>query len=351
MPVAQAVNWTLQACAALAEAHARGVVHRDVKPSNLFRVQRLDGPELIKLLDFGISKMVDDDVQLTRTAAVLGSPLFMSPEQLLNPRGVDRRSDIWSLGVTLYRLLSNKVPFSAPDASSMAAQIAARPPVSLSSITSLPAELCAAVMRCLEKDPEQRWPSVLALADALDSFRDPNGMGSAAQVRLADAQAVASLNAPPPTAQPPPVRMENLTASMDAQRVPLFTLSHDVPRAPVGSSPVAAPVAAPVLAPDDVTTANERGKARRRLALAPAVIAATVFAAAGGLYLASRDPPVRETPPPAIQVVASEPIAIAPVVPREPAEPVRVDAGVVTRVRPTRPQAPGVKDPSDLEIK
>ena len=348
---AQAVNWGLQACAALAEAHARGVVHRDVKPSNLFRVERLDGPELIKLLDFGISKMVDDDVQLTRTATVLGSPLFMSPEQLLNPRSVDRRSDIWSLGVTLYRLLSNRAPFDAADASSMAAQIAARPAAPLHEVVAeLPAALCAVVMRCLEKDPELRWPSVVALAEALDPFRAAQGLGSAAQVRLSEAQAVASLAAAPVTAPPPPVATQN------------FTLSHDVPRPAAklygatseminpGVRPFAPAPAADPLAPLAPLPVSVVAPPARRSAITPALIVAGLIATVGALIVFLWPAaPVVVAPARLEPAARSEPIAAVQVAPA-PAEPVRADAGAA-RVRPARPHAAEAKDPNEMEIK
>ncbi len=228
---ARAVDWALQACAALAEAHARDIVHRDVKPANLFLVKRLDGVELIKLLDFGISKIITDEVQLTRTAATLGSPLFMSPEQLLTPNVVDRRSDVWSLGVTLYRWLAGAAPFDAADASGLAAQIAARPPTPLSAVvTGLPEGLSAVVMRCLEKDAALRFSSVLELADGLEPFRALAGLGSTERVRLADAVARSNVfSAPAPVA---------LLAAAEAP--PSWTLSHDVPVALVSGSGVRA---------------------------------------------------------------------------------------------------------------
>lgn len=105
LPVEDAVDYVVQTCEAMAEAHAQGVIHRDLKPSNLMLVRRTDGTPCIKVLDFGISKMVSaqPEMSLTRTAAVLGSPLYMSPEQLMQSKLVDERSDVWSLGVILLR--------------------------------------------------------------------------------------------------------------------------------------------------------------------------------------------------------------------------------------------------------
>src|SRR5262249_32494476 len=103
IPPGEAVDYVLQACEALAEAHAIGIVHRDVKPANLF-VARIDGKNVLKVLDFGISKSVTTDVELTQTQTVLGTPAYMSPEQMRSARSVDRRTDIWSIGSVLYEL-------------------------------------------------------------------------------------------------------------------------------------------------------------------------------------------------------------------------------------------------------
>jgi len=108
-----AVEITLQACEALCEAHSIGIVHRDVKPTNLFVTWRPDGSALIKVLDFGISKApIVNAMQLTQTQSLLGTPAYMSPEQMRSARMVDSRTDIWSLGTVLYELLSGRPPFT-----------------------------------------------------------------------------------------------------------------------------------------------------------------------------------------------------------------------------------------------
>jgi serine/threonine protein kinase len=115
MPVHEAVDYVLQACEAIAEAHAAGIIHRDLKPKNLFLSRTVDGRPLVKVLDFGISKMEDaaEDMSLTRTTEIIGSPSYMSPEQLRASKGVDVRTDIWALGVILFELLTKKLPFQA----------------------------------------------------------------------------------------------------------------------------------------------------------------------------------------------------------------------------------------------
>src|SRR5262249_34695860 len=105
------VDWILQAAEAVAEAHALGIVHRDLKPENLFITSRPDGTRLVKVLDFGISKVEPGrtrDHAMTTTQEVMGSPAYMSPEQLVSTRDVDRRADIWSLGAILYELVAGR---------------------------------------------------------------------------------------------------------------------------------------------------------------------------------------------------------------------------------------------------
>lgn len=176
---ALAVEYVLQICVALSEAHALGVVHRDLKPSNVFVTHRSDGSPCVKVLDFGISKRLiggagEQSHNLTQAHSVLGSPAYMSPEQLRESKGVDSRSDIWSLGIVLYELLTAKRPFDARSLSALAAAIAAdspRPPSALNA--SVPAALDRVVMQCLRKDPEARFASASALAEELHAALAP----------------------------------------------------------------------------------------------------------------------------------------------------------------------------------
>jgi serine/threonine-protein kinase len=116
LSIQEAVDFILQACEAIAEAHALGMVHRDLKPANLFLTRMADGSPCVKVLDFGISKVTSpsssgQDFGMTKTQAVMGSPLYMSPEQMASSRDVDGRTDIWALGTILYELLTGRVPF------------------------------------------------------------------------------------------------------------------------------------------------------------------------------------------------------------------------------------------------
>jgi serine/threonine-protein kinase len=185
MPVEQAVELVLQACEAIAEAHVLGIVHRDLKPSNLFCVRRADGLLSAKVLDFGVSKVVVDAAgALTRTTSVLGSPLYMSPEQIQSPKSVDTRSDVWSLGVVLYELVSGQVPFSSRSVTELMMRIGTAAPFPLRSCRpDLPLGFDDVVLRCLEKDREQRFPSVAELAVALAGYGPRRASGSVERIQ------------------------------------------------------------------------------------------------------------------------------------------------------------------------
>jgi serine/threonine-protein kinase len=187
LPWAAAVEYVLQACEALAEAHAAGIVHRDLKPANLFLIQRADGSPCIKVLDFGISKMVGSASMpgMTKTSAVMGSPLYMSPEQLKSSKDVDHRTDIWSLGSILYELLSGNPPFIADTMPQLCLMILQEPPAPLSQIRhDVPPQLEAVIRKCQEKDPNHRFQNVAELSAALAQF--VTGRARLSAERIAD---------------------------------------------------------------------------------------------------------------------------------------------------------------------
>jgi eukaryotic-like serine/threonine-protein kinase len=186
MPVSEAVGFILQVCEAMAEAHSSGIVHRDLKPSNLFLTTSSDGSKMVKVLDFGISKETNDPAEgdggmaLTRTEAVLGSPLYMSMEQMKSSRDVDARADIYSLGAILYQFLSGRVPFEAQTFPELILKVASEDPPPLSTLRpDVPPPLEEAILRCLEKDRARRFPNVGELAAAIAPFATDEGIGSA----------------------------------------------------------------------------------------------------------------------------------------------------------------------------
>ena len=128
LPIDETAEIVLQACEGLLAVHARGIVHRDIKPANLFLTRRSSGKLLVKIVDFGISKaprMSEEDLSITRGS--LGSPHYMSPEQLRNSRLVDARSDVWSLGVTLHRALTGELPFAGESVATLLAAVLQHP--------------------------------------------------------------------------------------------------------------------------------------------------------------------------------------------------------------------------------
>jgi serine/threonine-protein kinase len=201
LSVRDTVDYTLQACEALAEAHTLGIVHRDLKPANLFKECRPDGSVLIKVLDFGISNIVPTepnesaDARWTDTKALIGSPQYMSPEQVRDPKTVDPRSDVWSLGVILFELLTGATPFASDNTLSVLAGVVADEPPPIRAVRDdVSLGLEQVILRCLDKRPSARYPSVVELAEALAVYT-PTGRAAveriSAVVRSAEERAPA----------------------------------------------------------------------------------------------------------------------------------------------------------------
>src|SRR4051812_32263983 len=173
LPIKVAIEYVMQACEALAAAHASGVVHRDIKPENLFLTKHAQGLDFIKILDFGISKvaLAPGKRGFVRTMMPLGSPVYMSPEQIRSSDQVDARTDIWSLGCVLFELLTGTVAFNEPSLMQLSAAILEHDPVPLRELLpDAPIELEDVVLRCLEKDVANRYGNIAELAIALYPF-------------------------------------------------------------------------------------------------------------------------------------------------------------------------------------
>jgi serine/threonine-protein kinase len=206
LSVEQAVEFVLQACEAIAEAHALGIVHRDLKPANLFCIRRADGLLSVKVLDFGISKVSpagtstpgsDESLGITKTSAVVGSPLYMSPEQLKSAKRADARSDIWSLGVILFELVGGKPPFEAESIADLAIKIVTEEPQRLRNLVpGVPAAFEAVLARCMEMSRERRFQNVGELAAALAPFAPPHAAPSVQRILRTVSAGAARLPSP-----------------------------------------------------------------------------------------------------------------------------------------------------------
>lgn len=173
LPLAESLRYVREACAGIGEAHRLGIVHRDIKPSNLFCVRHANGRRSVKVLDFGISKLIEPtpDGSITGTASLLGSPSYMSPEQMRAPNRVDHRTDVWSLGVVLYELSTGSLPFFGSSYAQLCLSVTSdTPDPPRARCPDLPAELEAIVLKCLHKNRDERYASVDELSQALEAF-------------------------------------------------------------------------------------------------------------------------------------------------------------------------------------
>jgi serine/threonine-protein kinase len=178
LPVDLAVDLVVQACDAVAEAHAQSIVHRDLKPQNLFVTRRANGRPLVKVLDFGISKVLQAGVALTRTRSSMGSPIYMAPEQMRSARAVDTRADIWAIGVILFELVCGRPPFVGESVPEIALMIAQDPvPDPRTFRPELPEGLARVILHCLQKEPSERYASVEQLVADLAPY-GPNATGT-----------------------------------------------------------------------------------------------------------------------------------------------------------------------------
>jgi serine/threonine protein kinase len=313
LPVQDAIDYVLQAAEAIAEAHSLGIIHRDLKPSNLFLTRRRDRTPLVKVLDFGISKVRSSsptENAMTRTSAMMGSPLYMSPEQMTSVRDVDGRSDIWALGVILFELLTGSPPFlgdTLPQVCGLVLQAADPPASSLRG--GLPPELDAFIHRCLAKNPSDRFQNVAELAVALEGMAGRHGRASVERILLL------SGGAEPAPANSAPVTRPSLAGSAPVTRPSL-----------AGSAPASLPG---THASWGETKPSDFRRSRTWVVFP--LLGVPVLAGAAWWFLQARPSPVAAEPPavPAPVIAASPnstagvvvaPLAIAPTA--TPPEPV-----------------------------
>lgn len=183
----RAINIFTQICSALGHAHAKGIIHRDVKPSNIMLVPFENRRDFVKIVDFGIAKFLNSDdpgiEQLTRTGEIFGSPLYMSPEQCRG-KELDTRADIYSLGAVMYLAVTGKPIFATSAALETMFKHVQEAPATFSQAApdaDIPAALEAVVFRCLEKDPDNRYQRMADVKDALESILPAPGVSQPIQ--------------------------------------------------------------------------------------------------------------------------------------------------------------------------
>jgi serine/threonine-protein kinase len=299
-----AVDYLVQGCEAIAEAHSHGIVHRDIKPANLFLTRRHNGDALVKVLDFGISKSSGGMDNLTKTTAAMGSALYMSPEQMQATKGVDHRTDIYALGVSLYELLAGKQPFYADTLPALCAEVFTGTPAPIREARpDLPEQFAQVLEKAYARDRAARYQTVAEFVIALAPWapaRSRNTIESVAKL--------GGLAAPVPGAMPAPTPQGGGTQVLQPQSGhgtdPSTLRSSGPPGVPqVTGSPVT------VLTPSAVPTSK-----------APAVIVAilgTLCVAAAAAYFL-----VKPAPP--------KPVIAAPPPPAETAAPVKTAAPIET---------------------
>ena len=300
LPIGTAIDYTVQICVGIAEAHAAGIVHRDLKPSNLFVTKRPDGSDLVKILDFGISKWRAGETELddlTQTGVVLGSPKYMAPEQLFGSSNVDSRADVWSIGAILYEMIAGRPPFDLPTFTRICAELSTNnpPPPLGARCADVTPEIEAVVMSCFARDPDKRTRDVAELAgNLLDAVQAP----FAAPMR----QKIASILEPGSG----PLSSSGAKSSYGAMSSGTYGAMSTTGS---GRTPAALATASGPLSTSAAGTAVEKEPQRRGTALpwlvgGGAVIAAAVayFAFSGGGH-----PPSPNTPPSAAAAIATPP--------------------------------------------
>jgi eukaryotic-like serine/threonine-protein kinase len=351
LPIQQAVEFVLQACEAIAEAHGLGIIHRDLKPANLYVVTRADGLLAVKVLDFGISKVTSlgasgADMGMTKTKAVMGSPLYMSPEQMQSTRDVDARTDIWALGVILYELLTGRVPFNGETFAELVMKIGTAPPESLCGLRAdVPPALEAAVLRCLEKDRTKRYANVAELASDLSRFGPKRARASVDRISRV-IQTAGLSERPVPS---PPSSGDTAAQSSGAVVPTMSSWGHTSPPMGRRGGLIASGVVA-VLLIGGAVVAVSRSAGRSEPAAMPAPPSAEPAAASAPVLAAAPQPVAAEkmAAEPAVAAPSAAPIPVTSTRPAPPVARGRASApvGKPAAAAPAEPAAPPPPQPA-----
>jgi serine/threonine-protein kinase len=240
LPIDEAVALALEGLIGVAAAHAAGIVHRDLKLENLFVARRQNGSRCVKVLDFGISKSLGESKNLTASGAMVGSPYSMSPEQIRDAKSVDARTDVWSMGIVTYALLTGGSPFVAEDVGGVLAAILERTPPPLEdSRPGAPIGLNVTLQRALAKDRAQRFSSVVDLADSLSPYAGLRGAALASEVRRALGQGAVDTVAPDSKAEPRAASHKSLAFAETTESRPGIQSGEAVAVTPGGPASVA----------------------------------------------------------------------------------------------------------------
>lgn len=302
LPVAEAVDYIVQACEGVAEGHMLGVVHRNIRPTSLVVARRSDGAPLVKVFDFAASESLHVDpfteraVSLVGTSAIMASLPYLAPEQIRDPHDVDYRADVYALGAVLFELVAGSPVYAADTAPALVAQVAADPAPSLRSLRpDAPSDLDHVVLRCLAKNRAIRYPSMGELVSALAPFASAESVGSIERVLRLARQSTS------PRAAAPSSAPRSLTGPLSTRQAPSVTRTQ------------------PLILRDDETVTQPLhsyepliGERVRRTPATPATEPAQTAAEEGGLPRASQPPPLQE--PPLLQTPAPR-RSVPPVLP------------------------------------
>jgi tRNA A-37 threonylcarbamoyl transferase component Bud32 len=364
----QAVDFLLQACEAIAEAHSIGIIHRDLKPANLFVARLPGGVQSVKVLDFGISKLTGMSASGaqgtdTKTSIMMGSPLYMSPEQMQSSKDVDTRADLWALGVILYELLTGVSPYVADSMPELILKIVSKPPDPLRiRRPDVPEALEAVLLRCLERDRNRRYQTVGELAFALAPFGTRKARHSVERITQVMTAAGMSTSAPelPAVSMVPPSAVGAATSGAFGGSVPgpkrtSATVMIGAVAVGVAALGVGAMVAMRVLggpAPESIAsaevTADPKGPVESAKAgaapVAPAVVTATVPTANTAAVMEPAGSP-SASPSPVASSTAAPPVAARP----PAARPTRRVTTTKAPAAPAQPDSPKKKPASLID--